>query len=344
MTQGNLAGKFLDRAVGTTIVSALPVLLLLAAGCSPALQEEVPEVVEAPAGPEVEVAANLAFTEGPAVDAEGNVFFTETTQSRIMKLATDGTLSVFRSPSHGANGLLFDEQFRLLACESGDRRTINPRITRTNMETGEVEVVAEHYQGKRFHAPNDITIDGQGRLYFSDRPGANSAPDQVGVNAIYRVDPDGAVAQILAEPDIDRPNGLVISPDDKTFYLIEAHPDEGRARMIRAYDLLPDGSVTNMRVFHDFYPGRSGDGMTIDTEGNLYVAAGLHSLRNTSETLDTKPGVHVFAPDGTLKQFVPIPEDTITNTAFGGPDMKTVYVTAGKTLFRFQSDIAGLRR
>ena len=114
--------------------------------------------------------------------------------------------------------------------------------------------------------------------------------------------------------------------------------------MIRAYDLRPDGSVTNMRVFHDFYPGRSGDGMTIDSDGNLYVAAGLHRRRGSSETLDTKCGVHVFSPDGNLKQFIPIPEDTITNCAFGGPDLKTLYVTAGKTLFKFRTAIKGTRR
>jgi gluconolactonase len=114
--------------------------------------------------------------------------------------------------------------------------------------------------------------------------------------------------------------------------------------MIRAYDLQADGTLTNMRVFHDFYPGRSGDGMTIDSEGNLYVAAGLHRLRGTSETLDTKSGIYVFSPDGALKQFIPLYEDTITNCAFGGPDLKTLYVTAGKTLFKFNTEIKGTRR
>ena len=114
--------------------------------------------------------------------------------------------------------------------------------------------------------------------------------------------------------------------------------------MIRAYDLDEDGTVSNMRIFHDFYPGRSGDGMTIDSEGNLYVAAGLHAQRGTSETLDTRCGVHVFAPDGQLKEFIPIPEDTITNCAFGGPDLKTLYVTAGKTGFQIRTVFAGTRR
>ena len=84
--------------------------------------------------------------------------------------------------------------------------------------------------------------------------------------------------------------------------------------------------------------------MTIDTEGNLYVAAGLNRLRGTTETLDTRAGVYVLSPDAELLEFIPIPEDTITNAAFGGPDMRTLYVTAGKTLFRIRTDVAGTRR
>jgi gluconolactonase len=114
--------------------------------------------------------------------------------------------------------------------------------------------------------------------------------------------------------------------------------------MIRAYDLLPDGTARNMRVLYNFYPGRSADGMSIDTQGNLYASAGLYLTRNTSETLDTKCGVYLISPDGKLLKFIPIPEDFITNNAFGGPDMKTLYVTAGKTLYKIRLDIAGLAR
>ena len=140
------------------------------------------------------------------------------------------------------------------------------------------------------------------------------------------------------------PNGIVVSPDDRVLYLVESNPAERGARLIRAYDLRTDGSVTAARVFHNFDPGRSGDGMTIDSKGNLYVAAGLHRRRGTSETLDTKPGVHVFSPSGALLKFFPVPEDTVTNCAFGGPDLKTLYVTAGKTLFRVRTEIEGTRR
>ena len=295
------------QAIGINILA----LLVWTAGCgeapSPAAKNG-----GAPAATsrQVQVATGVAFTEGPAVDAAGNVYFTDTTNSRIYKLATDGVRTIFRDPSNRANGLIVDPQGRLLACEGSDPEVNQPRITRTDLATGKVEVLADKFEGKRLNEPNDVTLDSQGRIYFTDRPRLKPDPDQTNVNAVYRIDTDGSLHRILAEPDIQKPNGLVISPDDKTFYLIESHPDEGRARMIRVYDMQPDGTVTNMRVFHDFYPGRSGDGMTIDTQGNLYVAAGLHDRRGTSETLDTKCGVYVFAPDGTIKEFVPIPEDT----------------------------------
>lgn len=290
--------------------------------------------------PRVSVAAAVTFTEGPTVYNDGSVFFSEMRADRILRNYPDsGRWEVFREEARGSNGLIFDKQWRLVACEFTP-----PQVTRTNLETGEVEVLADSFEGKRLNHPNDVTFDSQGRLYFSDRPEANPAPDQTAVHAIYRIDPDGSLHRILSEPDIQKPNGLVISPDDKIFYLIEAHPDEGHARMIRAYDLAEDGTVSNMRVFHDFYPGRSGDGMTIDSEGNLYVAAGLNRRRGSSETLDTKAGVHVFSPAGELLEFYAVEEDTITNAAFGGDDMKTLYVTAGKTLYEIRADVAGTRR
>lgn len=290
------------------------------------------------AGAELEVAANVAFTEGPTADSAGNVFFTETTFHRIMKLAPDGSLTIFRENSNGANGLLVDPQGRLLICEGGDRKTSGrPRVTSVDLKTGAFKVLADSYNKTPLNQPNDITIDGKGRIYFTDFPG----PNPVGV---YRIDPDGKVSRILTAPQIQKPNGVMISPDDKTLYLVEANQSQGGARMIRAYDLAPDGSVHNMRVFHDFSPGRSADGLCVDTKGNLYAAAGLHRRRGTSETLDTKCGVHVFSPVGKLLQLISIPEDTITNCAFGGLDRKTLYVTAGKTLFKIANEIPGTAR
>jgi gluconolactonase len=182
-----------------------------------------------------------------------------------------------------------------------------------------------------------VTVDGKGRLYFTDQ-------GPIGEAGVYRIDPGGAVSRILSGAEVERPNGIMTAPDDRTLYVVESNGAERGARMIRAYDLQPDGTVRNMRVFHNFYPGRSADGLAVDSAGNIYAAAGLHRRRGTSETLDTPCGIHVFSPSGKRLRFVPIPEDTVSNCAFGGPDMKTLYVTAGKTLFRIRTEVAGTRR
>jgi gluconolactonase len=297
-------------------------------------------VPAAAAAQDVEVATTIAFTEGPTVAADGSVYFTDIINQRIMKLGADGVLSVYRERSNAANGLLIDPQGRLIACEGAEfsRPGVSvrgtPRVTRTDLKTGAIEVLAEAYEGKPLVGPNDVTIDTKGRLYFTELNGG----------AVYRIDAPGKLTRILAAPEIQRPNGIQISPDDRTLYLIEANGAKGGARLIRRYDLQPDGSVRNMRVHYDFSPGRSGDGMSIDSQGNLYVAAGMNQLRGTSETLANKTGVYVISPAGTLLKFIPIAEDYITNTAFGGSDMRTLYVTAGKTLYKLRTDIAGLPR
>jgi gluconolactonase len=321
-------------------------LLLLLATCA-CRQESPKHVTETVPQTEATMATITAFTEGPTVDLENNVYFTEVINQRILKMAPGGALTIFREQSNTANGLLFDSQWRLIACEGatikGNRplgfspfaaNEMKPRVTRTDLKTGKMEVLAEGFEGKPFVGPNDVTIDNQGRLYFTDLPGG----------AVYRIDTDGKLSRILNAPDVQRPNGIQISPDDKTLYLVEANQAEGGARMLRAYDLQADGSVTNMRVFHTFSPGRSADGMCMDSGGNVYAAAGLHQRRGTSETLDTRCGVHVFSPQGKLIRFIPIPEDTITNCAFGGSDLKTLYVTAGKGVYQAKVDIAGTRR
>ena len=314
----------------------------LAGGAAPAAAEAASG--DAAPARELAVETTVAFTEGPTVAEDGSVYFTDLGNNRIMRWSADGQLTTFRQPSNRANGLIFDSQWRLLACEGGDGETALPRITRTDMATGEVEVLVDSFEGRELHQPNDLTIDGQGRIYFTDRPGPNPTANQTGVHGVYRIDPDGAVARILTEPEVVRPNGIVVSPDDTTLYVIETEQAEGGPRLIRAYDLSPEGTVGNMRIFHDFHPGRSGDGMTIDSAGNLYVAAGLNRTRGTSETLDTVAGVHVFSPAGELLEHIPVPEDAITNAAFGGPDLRTLYVTAGKTLFSVRTDVEGTRR
>jgi gluconolactonase len=314
-------------------MKSLPVLLLvLLASCgSPPAKQDAPAAAPEEAG----IATTVAFTEGPAADAAGNVYFTETTSARIMKYTPGGRAQTFRENSGGANGLVFDSEWRLIACEGAAKR-----VTRTDMKSGKIEVIAAGFEGKPFNSPNDVTLDNDGRIYFTDPvpPGAHGIP------GVYRIDRDGKITRILSGPSIEWPNGITISPDAKTLYLVEANKIENGARQLKAYDLATDGSVSNQRTFYNFYPGRSADGITIDSSGNVYAAAGLMRTRGTHETLDTKPGVYVISPAGKLLSYTPVLEDTITNVAFGGPDLKTLYITAGKTLYQMRTEIAGTRR
>lgn len=284
---------------------------------------------------ETRVTDTKVFTEGPAVDRAGTVFFTNTEASKILKWDPKAKeLSTFRENTGGANGLAFDRQGRLLACEG-----IAERVTRLDMKTKELSVLCESFGGYKLGGVNDVCLDGAGRIYFTSRL-PNADPEKGNVNSVYRLDADGKTHRILHLPDIHMPNGLVVSPDDKTFYLVESAPEADRNRCILAYD-LKDGAPSNGRVHVLFYPGRSGDGMRIDAEGNLYIAAGLHKTRKTSETLDTRPGIHVVNPKGELVAFVETPEDTVTNCAFGGEDLRTLYVTCGTHLLSVRTNIPG---
>jgi gluconolactonase len=274
----------------------------------------------------VEVATTVAFLEGPTSDATGNVYFTDIINQRILKLSAAGTLLVFREKSNVANGLLIDPQGRLIACEGaeferpGVKLRGTPRVTRTNLDTGQVEVLADSYAGKPLVGPNDVTIDRNGRLYFTELNGGN----------VYRIDAPGKLTRILEPPAVRSPNGIQISPDDRTLYVVESGRGPTDRREIRAFDLSADGTATNPRTLYNFFPGRSADGISIDVDGNLYASA--------------KTGVYVISPAGRLLKFIRIVEDLISNNGFGGPDMKTLFITAGKTLFKVRTDVAGLPR
>lgn len=287
------------------------------------------------------VTADKFFTEGPAYDGKGSLYFTNVADNVIHRYDEEtGKLSAFRYDSNAANGLEFDSRGNLLVCEGS--RDEKGGVARIDLPSEKLTTLASRYQNHWLGAPNDLVIDKQGRIYFTSRL-ANTDSKAGNVNSVYRIDPDGKLTRILAAPDIDMPNGIELSPDEKTLYLVESDGRENKSRCIRMYDLKPDGSVTNGRVLIDFYPGRSGDGMCVDAEGNLYIAAGLHATRKTSETLDTRPGIHVVTPAGKLVAFVQTPEDTVTNCCFGGKDGKTLYVTCGKHLIAIPSKRPGSR-
>lgn len=303
----------------------------------------------------LEVVATIegdAFLEGPTMGPDGRIYFTNVPASEI--LAYDpgtGSVSVFRADANAASGMLFGPDGRLIVCEGGvltgtTTATGKGRVVAIDVESGAVEVLADAYMGQDLQPPNDVALDAQGRVYFTARPNATDATDatQGTVNAVYRIDlsgPDGTVTQLLGWPEVDKPNGIVTSPDDSKLYLIEAHGGAGKKRQLLAYDLDAAGSIANPQILYDFYPGRSGDGMAIDEQGNLYVAAGLHSLRNSSETLATKPGIHVISPQGQLLAFRETPVDLATNCRFAGDDLKSLYITSGNLLLRLPTVIAG---
>jgi gluconolactonase len=257
------------------------------------------------------------FTEGPAYGPDGCVYFSDI-GNRIMKYdpATGRTI-VYRDPSGRANGLDFDPQGRLVAAE-GANTGGNRRVTVTERD-GTVRVLADRWQGKRFNSPNDLTIDTQGRVYFSDPRYVGDEPREIDTESVYRIDPDGTVTRIITE--VQKPNGVVLSPDMKTLYVADSNP-KGYQHLL-AYPLRPDGSVGPKRLLHDFGRMRGIDGMCVDEAGNIYGAAGS----------GTTGGVYVFSPEGRRLAFLQLPE-TPTNCGFAGPDRKQLYVTAGKSLYR----------
>ena len=276
------------------------------------------------------------LTEGPAPAADGTVYFSNITflfatgnqPGHIMRYdPKTGKTGVFRSPSNMTNGMQFDAMERLLSCEGADGG--GRRIVRTDMKTGLSEVLASHYDGKRFNSPNDVTIDEKGRIYFSDpRYVGEQSIEQI-VMGVYRIDLDGSVHRIIA--DAGKPNGVMVSPDQKTLYVAShddgtfnfAKPGKYRNGMmaILAYDLHEDGSATFRKKLIDFAPHDGTDGMACDVDGNVYAA-----LRDPA-----RPGFIVLSPAGKELAFIPTP-DLPTNAAFGrGAERRTLYLTYGNS-------------
>ena len=301
---------------------------------------------------EAKIEGLVAFTEGPAWHPSGNVYFTDGINNRILRRDRLGTIHTYRQPSGRANGLLFDRQGRLLACE-GAGEGGNRRITRTEAD-GTITVLADRYEGRRFNSPNDLAVDSQDRIYFTDpRYGPRNDLelfDAAGrpVEGVYRIDPDGKVFRVLSH-EVDRPNGILVSANDKYLYVADNNNDAPRggvagARKLWRFDLLADGSVdaASQKLLYDWGTDRGPDGMALDQKGRIYAAAGLNKPNPPAETADKhKAGVFVITPDGKLEAFLPIPEDSATNCAFGDAGLQTLYITAGHKLWSVRCDTPG---
>lgn len=266
--------------------------------------------------------------EGPAWSPSGELFFTG--GGNINRRSPDGKVSVFRASPNGANGLLFDQQRRLVACESRNRR-----ITRTEPD-GSITVMADNFEGKKFNSPNDLTIDSKGRIYFSDPRYGGRDGMELQEEGVYRIDAPGKVARVIGR-EVERANGVLVSPGDEFLYVADNNNNKvGGARKLWRFRLQPDGSVvaSSRKLVYDWMDGRGPDGVKMDSRGRLFVAGGLNKPNPPYETADRiKAGVYVLSTEGKLLEFVAIPVDEVTNCAFGGTDLKTLYITAGGTLW-----------
>lgn len=244
----------------------------------------------------------------------------------------------------GSNGLLVDREQRVVICEP-----VRRRVSRWSLD-GTTTVLAETFEGGRFNQPNDVAIDSRGRLYFTDpRYGSRDGMellDAAGrpIEGVYRIDPDGAVTRIIAH-EVDRPNGIAVSADDRLLFVADNTNDvPGGARRLWRFNLQDDGTVdlATQTLIHDWKTTRGPDGMKFDAEGRLYVAAGLNRPNPPAETADEPTaGIYVFSREGLLQEFVRIPRDETTNCAFGGTDGRTLFVTAGGTLWSLRTKTPG---
>lgn len=283
----------------------------------------------------------VGATEGPAYH-DGYLYFTDGGPLNRMNWAT-GKAEHFKTHCGSPNGLMFDPEGRLIACESEARRVVRYE------KNGHVTVLADRYHGMKFNSPNDVTMDSQGRIYFTDpRYGPRDTMqlrDQTGhlVEGVYRIDAPGQVTRILSYESVQRPNGILITPGDRQLYICDNNNNSnGGARQLVRFDLNKDGTVQpgSKKLIFDWKDGRGPDGMKMDRTGRLYVVAGTN-LNTDWEVNTYKAGCYILTPQGKLITFVPTGPDEACNVNFGGEDQKTLCITSGKHLWTVPLKEAG---
>ena len=263
------------------------------------------------------------FTEGPVWHAEGKfLLFSDIPANQMKKWTAEEGITNFRVPSGKSNGLTYDKQGRLVAAEHANRR-----VSRTEAD-GTVVTIASHYEGKRLNSPNDVVLKSDGSIYFSDPPYGLTAEygvlgeQELDFQGVYRLSPDGQTLTLLID-DFDRPNGLCFSPDESILYI-----DDTERMHIRAFDVQPDGTIANGRIFAE-EEGDDGvpDGMKIDVHGNVYL---------------TGPGgIWIFDSSGEHLGVLQTPERA-ANLGWGGDDWSTLFITASTSLYSIQCKVSGI--
>jgi gluconolactonase len=274
-----------------------------------------------PAGARMErIASGFQFTEGPLwMPDQGTLLFSDIPANKIYRATPGGQVTVFRYPSGNSNGLTRDHEGRLIACEHSNRR-----VTRTEKD-GTITVLADRFDGKRLNSPNDVVVKCDGAIYFTDPPyGIHAEQQEQPCAGVYRLSPDGTKLSLVV-PDMEGPNGLAFSPDESKLYI-----DDSKCRHLRVFDVASDGTVSGGAVFCDMdieVPGNP-DGIKVDINGNLYC---------------TGPGgVWLLDANGKHLGTIVTPQKP-SNCAWGGDDMRDLYITAETAVYRIGVNIPGVR-
>jgi gluconolactonase len=285
------------------------------------------------------------YTEGPAKGPDGRIYFCDLTFTFRTGMAAgniwvfdppSGRCDIYRSPSGMASGIKFDRDGRMVIATGADFGS--RAIIRTDLVSGRSHIMAGLYNGRPFNAPNDLVIDDAGRIYFTDPRYVGHEPIEQPVFGVYRIDTDGSVHLVLA--DVSKPNGIDLSPDQKTLYVVEhdirildrrlpAVPicDHGEMRIL-AYDLT-NGVPVNRRTLVDFGGEKGADGIAVDAAGNIYAAV----------QSKTRPGIRIFGPDGRQKAEILTPETPANCTLIETPNGADLYITACTSLYRIGTKI-----
>jgi len=299
-----------------TVAPVLAVLLAAFAASSANAQQTTAAIAGVvAAGTPIElIKEGFNGTEGPVALPDGNLVFTETQGNRITRIAPDGSISTFLENSNGSNGLAISPDGEVYAVQVKD-----PQVGIV-YPASSARVLAVRYEGAAFGRPNDIVLDRKGGVYFTDSgvnppaPGAPPAPqpaEKPAKPAVYYISNEGALTRLAA--DIERPNGIQLSPDEKTLYVANTFGEN-----VLAYDILGEGKVGQRRNFARLEGyrktetgGTSGaDGLAVDAEGRVYVA--------------TTVGIEVFTNKGEALGIIALPKAP-QNIAFAGPGKKTLY-------------------
>lgn len=279
-----------------------------------------------------QLASGLRWAEGPVWFGDGRyLLLSDIPNNRIVRWDEEtGLLSNYRAPSNNANGLARDREGRLITCEHLTRR-----ITRTEHD-GRITVLADRFDGKRLNSPNDLICQRQGPLagaiWFTDPP-FGIAGDWEGEpaeaelpHAVYRIDPDGQLRQVIT--DLAGPNGLAFNPDESILYVVESRAQP--SRLIWAYDVAADGSLSGKRCVVDARGPGALDGFAVDQDGNLWCGWGSSgALSADPAALD---GVRVFSPEGVALAHISLPE-RCANVCFGGAKRNRLFMASSHSLY-----------